>query len=45
MIPNELLIKSLQTISICENINNSKWNDFLISKNDLIEFFEKTITN
>lgn len=42
MIPNELLISSLQTISISENINNSKWKDFLISKDDLIEFFEET---
>jgi hypothetical protein len=45
MIPNELLINSLKTISIAEYVNKSKWKDFLISKNDLIEFFEKTIQN
>ena len=43
MIPNELLADTLKTISISKNIESSKWKDFLISKNELIEFFENTI--
>jgi hypothetical protein len=42
MIPNELLIDNLQTISITKNINHSKWSDFLIPKEELTEFFEET---
>lgn len=43
MIPSEMLISTLQTISISENIENSKWSDFLVSKEEIIEFFEETI--
>jgi len=42
MIPNELLTENLQTISISKNVTKSKWSDFLIPKEELIEFFEET---
>jgi hypothetical protein len=43
LIPNELVIPTLQTISISKNIDNSKWRDFLINKEELIDFFENNL--
>ena len=40
LIPNELLRKEMQTISISKNINHTKWKDFLISEKELKEFFD-----
>lgn len=40
LIPSELLRDNMQTISISENINRTKWRDFLISEKDLKEFFD-----
>ncbi len=40
LIPNELLRKEMQTISVPQNINHTKWKDFLISKEELKEFFD-----
>jgi hypothetical protein len=40
LIPNELLRKEMQTISVSQNINHTKWKDFLISEKELQEFFE-----
>ncbi len=40
LIPNEMLRKSLKTISIPLKVQKSKWHDFIISKEDIKEFFE-----
>lgn len=40
LLPNEIVRKELQTISISQNIGSSKWKDFLISEDGLKEFFD-----
>lgn len=40
VLPTEMLLKSIQTISIPKNYNHSKWGDFFISKEDLKIFFD-----
>lgn len=40
LIPNELLKKEIQTISVPQDVNRTKWRDFLISREELKDFFD-----
>lgn len=41
LIPNKMILSSLETLSIPINFKNSKWGAFLISKKQIKEFFSE----